>query len=151
MKRLLMVFALLLVAAVSLQAQGDTYTTIGRVRVRAEPNTTSAIVARLGSGVSIAVVDTVEGARVSGSTTWYEVAVGSGRGYIHSSLLRAGAPAASSSSGGSTASSTAGGTTPSTCPRNCTEAVAMGLTAEQAAACGRYLDRDGDGRACHGD
>jgi hypothetical protein len=35
------------------------------------------------------------------------------------------------------------------CPRNCTEAVAWGYTAEQAAACG--LDRDGDGVACYGD
>jgi hypothetical protein len=36
-----------------------------------------------------------------------------------------------------------------TCPRNCTEAVAWGYSAEQAAACG--LDRDGDGVACYGD
>jgi hypothetical protein len=38
---------------------------------------------------------------------------------------------------------------PITCPRNCTEAVLWGVTAEQAAACG--LDRDGDGVACYGD
>lgn len=36
-----------------------------------------------------------------------------------------------------------------TCPTNCTEAVAMNITAQQAAACG--LDRDGDGVACYGD
>lgn len=35
------------------------------------------------------------------------------------------------------------------CPRNCTEAVAWGYSAQQAAACG--LDRDGDGVACYGD
>lgn len=36
-----------------------------------------------------------------------------------------------------------------TCPRNCDGAVAMGLSPQQAAACG--LDRDGDGVACYGD
>lgn len=35
------------------------------------------------------------------------------------------------------------------CPSNCDGAVAQGLTAQQAAACG--LDRDGDGVACYGD
>ncbi len=36
-----------------------------------------------------------------------------------------------------------------TCPSNCDGAVAMGLSAAQAASCG--LDRDGDGVACYGD
>lgn len=35
------------------------------------------------------------------------------------------------------------------CPSNCTEARAQGVSAEDAAACG--LDRDGDGVACYGD
>lgn len=37
----------------------------------------------------------------------------------------------------------------SPCPRNCTQAKAMGCSASEAAACG--LDRDGDGVACYGD
>ncbi len=36
------------------------------------------------------------------------------------------------------------------CPANCTEAVALGWTARQAARCS-HLDRDGDGVACYGD
>lgn len=36
-----------------------------------------------------------------------------------------------------------------TCPANCDEAVARGLSASQAASCG--LDRDGDGVACYGE
>lgn len=36
-----------------------------------------------------------------------------------------------------------------TCPKNCTEARARGVSAQLAAACG--LDRDGDGVACYGE
>lgn len=36
------------------------------------------------------------------------------------------------------------------CPANCSEAVALGWTAQQAAQCS-HLDRDGDGVACYGD
>lgn len=38
---------------------------------------------------------------------------------------------------------------PKTCPRNCDEAKKMGLSPQEAAACG--LDRDHDGVACYGD
>jgi len=48
-------------------------------------------------------------------------------------------PSSSSSSGSSTTRN----------PSNCDEAIAMGMTAEEAAQAG--LDRDGDGVACYGD
>jgi uncharacterized protein YraI len=52
----------------------------------------------------------------------------------------------SSSSSNSSSSSSRGS---STCPDNCSQARAWGLTASEAAACG--LDRDHDGVACYGD
>lgn len=58
----------------------------------------------------------------------------------------------SSNTNPSSASNTdtsSGSGTSFTCPSNCTQARAMGLSASQAAACG--LDRDGDGVACYGD
>jgi uncharacterized protein YraI len=58
----------------------------------------------------------------------------------------------SGNSGNSGGSSNYQGPPPSSsnqCARNCDEARAMGLSAQQAAACG--LDRDRDGVACYGD
>jgi len=125
-------------------------------RVRAEPNTQSSIVANVPSGEQVQAFGTVSGEFTLSSSNWIEVEVSGVTGYIHSALLSSNppvvaAPVQSSTNSGSTSSggSTSGAWTGRT-PENCSDAVAMGLTAQQAAQYS-HLDRDKDGVACYGD
>lgn len=132
-----------------------TFYAIGAANLRSCPRTTTACapVDRLSVGDTITVSGSIQGETVGGSFVWYVTERAGRTLYIHSSVVSKTRPAS-----GGTSPSTGSGGQPSgpvvgptqfTCPRNCTEAVNMGLTAQQAAACG--LDRDGDGVACYGD
>lgn len=127
-------------------------------------------------GQAVTRVGVISGEAWNGETDWFIVEIDDIEGFVHSDLLATTRPAtavpppAASSSGSSvsipdpapqqpvnppTAQSNgwngpAEGAATFSCPGNCTEAREMGLTAEQAASCGRYLDRDGDGLACYG-
>jgi hypothetical protein len=82
-------------------AAQDSYTVKTRTaRVRAEPNTTSRVVATLRANTVLDVIEAVDGASVSGSIVWYHITVRNGTGYIHSSLVQAPASGALVTSGG---------------------------------------------------
>lgn len=133
---------------------------VTNARIRACPSTACAIWGNLPAGGAITAEGTATGEVVSaGNSTWYAFTYQGQRAYIHSSLVSTNAPVAvEAETGGGSGSGTSGGgeyagpaegPTQFTCPRNCDEALAMGLTAEQA---GTYpnLDRDRDGLACYG-
>lgn len=164
------IFAIVLFAftvALSVAAQ-DTYTVKTRTaRVRAEPNTTSSVVATLSLYTELNVIEAVEGANVSGSRMWYHIQLTNRTGYIHSSLVQApasggfvpsGNSAASSGNSSSSAISTPAPDAPPIAPPQ-TGVTCNGKTVcrqmdscEQAYAClaaGRSsLDRDKDGVPC---
>lgn len=72
-------------AAANIPAQ--TKYVLGPANVRAEPNTSSRIVVRLGQGEAVDSFETVQGEAVSGSTVWIRVQVNGQTAYIHTSLL----------------------------------------------------------------
>lgn len=123
----------------------------GNVNVRSGPGTDFAPVGRLATGAAITVTG------MSGG--WYRISFNGDEGWVSGELTSASAPiaaplpavqpAAVGSGGGGGSSQGPAAGTEGACPRNCTEAVAMGVSAQRAAECG--LDRDGDGVACYGD
>jgi hypothetical protein len=136
------------------------YANTGDVRVRTCPQGGAAgceVIAVLASGEAITTYGTREGSAYDGSILWYEVVYNGRDGFVHTRLVQSSPPAiavqpvTNTSSGSQTTSS--GGTgsqTNNVRPDNCTEAVAMGLTAQEAAQWS-HLDRDNDGVACYGD
>lgn len=61
------------------------------VNLRSQPNTTSSILANVGNGTVIKILDTVTGQVVSGSTKWYKIEYNKKTMYVHSSLASANA------------------------------------------------------------
>lgn len=121
----------------------QTYYAEGSINVRSCASTSCAVVTRLSAGEAITVTGETDGDRVeSGNATWYRVVIDGETGYVYSGVVSINAPVSSSNVSGNSGAQTY------TCPSNCDGAVSMGLTAQQAAACG--LDRDGDGEACYG-
>jgi excalibur calcium-binding domain-containing protein len=121
----------------------DFYALSEGVRGRSCPQLSCDVVVVLSFREGIRIVGSTEdGDSIGGDTQWF-VANNSGqRSFIHSSLLsrtRPADPAAQSSGSSNTRR-----------PANCSEARAMGLTAQQAAQWS-HLDRDKDGVACYGD
>lgn len=160
MKRLfLLSLSILLVAVFSIVTAQDTYyINVRSAKVRAEASTKAAVVVTLRRGDPVTVLGSVEGTRVSGSTTWYHIQSGSSEGYIHSSLVTNHAPAApvstpvattapivssgGSESGGSSGGASCGGATTCSQMASCDQAYAC-----LAAGLSR-LDRDHDGVPC---
>lgn len=101
-------------------------------------------------GEMLTMTGEAEGETVGSSDIWYVTHEGY---FVHSSTVSNTRPQSASQPSGSDSnpSSNIAVSTPVpfVCPSNCTEAVNMGLSAQQAASCG--LDRDGDGVACYGD
>lgn len=157
------VFALMLVIlAISLTPltaqEGQTYyINTSSARIRSCPRTNCEIITRLRSGTAFVIDDVVDGARVSGSTDWYEITVNGRTGYVHASLTTSTPPAPPPSSSSSSSSSSsqnssvpAGVRASGGCPGlsyTCSQ-----LTCDQARAClaagGGDLDRDNDGKPC---
>jgi uncharacterized protein YcgI (DUF1989 family) len=161
-RKIILLFALSLFTAL-VSAQSTTYTVRTAARVRAEPNTASAIVARLRAGTVVTVTAEVEGTRVSGSTVWYAVALeDDATGYIHSSLVRAGNTSVSLTPGPmSTVTAESPALIPTSAPAasnrcngvddlNCSDFSTSRAASDHVRTCGDEdkLDRDNDGRAC---
>lgn len=103
--------------------------------------------ARLDIGVPMVADGTTNGEAINGnSPLWYRLNFNGEWVFIYGEMTTANPPTQiplNITSSESTVEPLA------ICPRNCTEAVAWGVSAQHAAACG--LDRDGDGMACYGD
>lgn len=127
----------------------------GNVRARACPQLDCDIVEVFSAGQELASYARVDGATVAGNSTWWHAEYQGREVYVHSSLIStspisAAAPAApAEGQAPSVATQPAPGASVQR-PGNCSTAVAMGLTAEQAAQWSN-LDRDNDGVACYGD
>lgn len=114
---------------------------------RSCPSTTCEVLFRLDSGETFGADAIVVSEAVNGNSQWYQTKMGLGRqvAYIHSSLV------VDYDSAAQPTSAPARAAQPSTFrPDNCADAIAAGLTAEQAGQW-PHLDRDGDGVACYGD
>jgi len=158
-KVFLALLAIVLLAILAPAAAQETYTVSTRTaRVRAEANTSSDVIATLRRGDAVTVLEVVEGARVSGSTVWYRIDVNGETGYIHSSLVGAGAPSNGSSggSGGSNGGTNNGGGISSP-PSGGTSSLSCGTCSQMSSCDQAYqclaaghgrLDRDKDGVPC---
>lgn len=124
---------------------GTTYYAYGLANARDCPQLDCPILVELQRGSQVQVIDTVQGAAVNGDTRWYRARRGDQVLYVHTSLLHETPPPAAQP-----AQPAIQQATPIRRPANCDEAIAMGLTAQQAAQW-PHLDRDGDGVACYGD
>jgi hypothetical protein len=130
------------------------YTT-GNANVRSCPSTTCAITRTFGAGDSVTLDASADGQAVnSGNTQWYRL---QGGGYIYSGVVSSAAPVVQQAAPQTQPEQPAVAGQPTQPPAavqrrpaNCTEARAMGLTAEQAGQW-PHLDRDGDGVACYED
>lgn len=126
------------------------------VNARQSPSATATILFTIPPRVDVPVVGETTAEAVRGNTGWYVVNFNGQQAYVHSSLLAAGsvsAPAQQESAvqqpSNPQPQQQQSGPASFTCPHNCAGAVAMGLSAEQAATC-PGLDRDHDGVACYG-
>jgi hypothetical protein len=99
------------------------------------------------AGTAVTGIERVEGENMLGSAVWWRVRYDGDEVYIHSTLLTADAPIPPTPV--PTADPAVAATTIPR-PGNCSTAVAMGLSAEQAAQWS-HLDGDDDGVACYGD
>ena len=129
-------------------------------------------IAEVIAGTVVTATGETTGATFRNSDRWYRLDYNGREAYIHTTLVGSSLPISTllpaditltSAVGGSFSVTAAPTSTPAganslgsissddgfTCPANCDEAVALGLSAQQAAACG--LDRDDDGVACYGD
>lgn len=147
------------------QVTEKTYYATARANVRPCPELSCAPLGQVNAGDKVTVTGATTGEAVAGNSQWFETSFGGRTAYIHSSVVTEDRPAppAPSSEGRETSTKTSDsgtsgkpntgpvtGPTTFTCPRNCEQAIQMGLTAEQAGQCPN-LDRDKDGVACYGD
>ena len=128
------------------------YTNNGDIRARSCPETTTecTVIDVLTINTSVEGIQEVEGSVVGGDSTWWEVIHNGQTLYIHSSLLSQ-TPVEAQQVAPSIQTLPAQ-VQPTNIPRpqNCSTAVAMGLSPEQAAQW-NHLDADNDGVACYGD
>jgi hypothetical protein len=129
------------------------YTTTGGANLRSCPRTTCDAAGIVSSGSAIRVIGVINGESVSsGNAIWYVVDHGGETVYIYSNLARRGAPAPTQAPQVQSQPQQPVNPPPAgqVRPGNCATAVAMGLTAQEAAQWS-HLDRDRDGVACYGD
>ena len=137
----------------TVQARPEAFYSTGNINVRDCAETSCGIATTLSTNQRVDVLGTVNGQEVNaGNDVWYVIEWDGEAAYIYSTLLTSQETVVNSGSsgGGVNSSSPAAGSTSFVCPRNCADAVAMGLSAQQAATCSN-LDRDNDGVACYGD
>lgn len=139
------------------------YATTG-ANVRPCPQLSCIPLGQIAGDDEVIVTGITVGEVVAGDSRWFRTTFNGHVAYIHRSVLSKSAiksPIASpmaqevpsdneSDTSGSQYTEPVTEPTDFVCPRNCTQAVEMGLTARQAAQC-PHLDRDGDGVACYGD
>lgn len=104
----------------------------------------------LSPGIALVVNGSLSGDMIeNGNNLWYRADFAGQAVYVYSGYLMSAAPTPIQIFQPEMTPPVLPPPAQSVCPRNCTEAVAWGYSAQQAAACG--LDRDGDGVACYGD
>jgi hypothetical protein len=137
-----------------------TLTVTGGANSRECPQTTCSVVMKLPRGTIVTADATAVGQAVSKKNNiWYHIILADGRqAFVYSGTVTVSAapvvsdpaaPAVTVEQPAAVVEQPAA-TTNSVRPANCAAAVAMGLTAEQAAQW-PHLDRDKDGVACYGD
>lgn len=123
------------------------------INVRECPSTSCAAIGRVNQGTQLTANGRTEGEAVnSGNRVWYRVQYGGGYGFVYSGVVTDRAPVLAPTAAPQVQQPAPEIPLqpPSRRPQNCTDARAMGLTAEQAAQWD-HLDRDDDGVACYGD
>lgn len=124
------------------------YWATGASNMRSCASTDCEVVGQLSVGQKIKVIGSVDGEAVnSGNSLWYQVEQGGKNYYVYSGVLSPNQPVAAPAISNPVQPS---GQQPNRVPKNCTEAVAMGLSAVEAAQWS-HLDQDQDGVACYGD
>lgn len=145
-------FVLSFVLASTVFASDTYFVSVTSAKVRSCPSTSCEVLAKLKKGTQIEALETVTGDTVSKLATWYRISINGADGYIHTSLVGSVNPnppvVANTSS--QAAPSVPARNNSGRVPKNCDEARAMGLTAQEAAQYPK-LDRDKDGVACYGD
>lgn len=132
----------------------EMYVADGNLNVRSCASTDCESLGMVNGGTRLAVTGMTDGEEVNrGNKIWYRVLYGGGEGYVYSELMSryvTPAPQPTAVPQQQQQVNTQPQQPAAQIPDNCDEAVAMGLTAEQA---GQYdhLDRDNDGVACYGD
>lgn len=157
------------------EIEPTTYFTIATAKVRECPRTSCKIVMTLKKGTEVTVDATAIGQTVQNrNSEWYHIVIDGKEGFIYSGTTSGKdevyiPPSTTTSTTTTTTQSSDPAATPAPGdpvlpvvvaptpvpantgrPKNCAEAVAWGLTAEQAAQW-PHLDRDKDGVACYGD
>lgn len=132
----------------------------GDVNVRACAGTNCDVIDVLSLNDEIDIIAETSGQAVSGDTTWYQFNLNGQTAYVHASVTSArriviqqAAPPPPSNNTTTNTQPTAPPppqTSNNVRPGNCSTAVAMGLSAVEAAKWS-HLDRDKDGVACYGD
>lgn len=149
-------------SGLSVTTAPTTYYVLAEARLRSCAGTTTCeIITTLYAGAPVTVTAFVNGEEVSpGNAVWYLVSYNGSDAYIYSDLVTLTAPAAPVTSGGNSGgSSTSGGNTNTggsdtlgVRPGNCSTAVAMGMSAEEAGKWSHLnRDPDKDNLACYGD
>jgi hypothetical protein len=127
-----------------LSVDSTQYYAQGTVNVRACARTDCAVIMQLGNGQSLTIIGMINGEAVeTGNLIWYVADLGgAARGYVYSGLMTLSPPPAATSA-------PSAGDDRGPRPGNCSTAVAMGLSAQEAAQW-PHLDGDDDGVACYG-
>ncbi len=128
--------------------------TVSDVNLRSCPNTSCAIVQKVASGAALAVDGIVAGEAVDvGNVYWYKVEQSETDEYGYSRFFSSVPPTQLQQNAQVIATNQAQikpkAAVQQLRPDNCSTAVAMGMSAVEAAQAG--LDRDGDNVACYGD
>ncbi len=127
-------------------ASSELYDVISTANARSCPDSKCELIGKLQAGNIISVTGVVSGENYQRSALWIQAIYHDGQTvYVHSSLVTPHVERVQPIT-----QATVGQQSSFVCPRNCTDARAMGLSPQQAATCPN-LDRDGDGQACYDD
>ena len=125
------------------------YYTKSTVNLRSCPNTACSVVEKIGGGLPLGVSGIAVGEEIdAGNPNWYKVEHSAFEEYGYSKFFTYAPPDQPTAVPRIVIPTAAPVQQPVMHPDNCSTAVAMGLSPEQAAAEG--LDRDGDKQACYG-
>jgi hypothetical protein len=144
---------------------GQSYAVFSGARLLSCTQSDCELIAELPANAPVLIDSELEGEAISGTNTlWYRIDIGGGQtAYIYSDFVNTSrtvepviqvvvsrTPTTSKSPTRVSTERPVSEPTQFVCPRNCDEARAQGLTAQQAGQCPN-LDRDNDGLACYDD
>jgi len=132
----------------------EIYYVVSTVNLRSCPHTDCPVVEKIASGLPLAVSGVVQGESVdAGNPNWYRVEhSAASEEYAYSRFLSSSPTIKTQPQQNVPQQQQVASPIPQAgfvCPSNCTDAVAMGLSPEQAATCPN-LDRNHNGVACYG-